>query len=111
MLAASIVKRKYPKQFDGHPDFDDYPYFNPDTTVSTDWQDEIYRSAISQNHDISFSSGTSKTSYRASLNFFDQEGIMETSYLKRYTARTNIRHTGINDKLSIDFNFTRIGMN
>lgn len=75
-------------------------------SISTDWQDEIYRNALTQSHDISFSAGTAKTNYRASISYFDQEGIMETTYLKRYTARTNIRHTGINDRLSIDFNFT-----
>lgn len=43
----------------------------------TDWQDELYRNAIIQNHNIGFSGGSDKISYFASLNYFNQEGVVK----------------------------------
>ena len=56
----------------------------------TDWQDELYRNAIIQNHNIGFSGGSDKVSYFASLNYFDQEGVVKSSGLRRYNARVNL---------------------
>lgn len=46
-------------------------------TADTDWQDEMFNyNAPKQNHSISFTGGTEKTSYSSSLNYFKQEGIV-----------------------------------
>ncbi len=55
----------------------------------TDWQHEIFRSAPIQNHQLSFSGGDEKTTYAASLNYLDQQGIIINSDLKRYSGRIN----------------------
>ncbi|PXX21315.1 TonB-linked SusC/RagA family outer membrane protein [Arenibacter sp. ARW7G5Y1] len=60
----------------------------------TDWQDEIFRSAPVQNHQLSFSGGSEKTKYYFSMNYFDQEGVVVSSGIKRYGARVNIDHSG-----------------
>ena len=75
-----------------------------DLGFSTIWQEEIFRSAFTQNHDISFSGGSFRTNYRASINYLDQEWTMETSGLKRYAARINLRHLAVNDRLSLELN-------
>ena len=56
----------------------------------TDWQDEIYRNALIQNHNMGFSGGTDKISYFVSLNYFNQEGVVKNSGLNRYNARINL---------------------
>jgi TonB-linked SusC/RagA family outer membrane protein len=56
----------------------------------TDWQDELYRNAIIQNHNIGFSGGSDKISYFASLNYFNQEGVVKNSGIQRYNARINL---------------------
>lgn len=55
----------------------------------TDWQDEVYRTAISQNHQLSFSGSKDGTNYYLSGGFLDQQGTIINSGLKRYTIRLN----------------------
>ena len=43
---------------------------------STDWQDEAFRTAPTQNHQISISGGNDKTQYSTSLGYLDQQGIV-----------------------------------
>lgn len=54
-----------------------------DKGENTDWQDVIFRTAISQNHYVSFMSGSENTSYRASAGYSNQNGIMEGSGMKK----------------------------
>nr|WP_254423231.1 SusC/RagA family TonB-linked outer membrane protein [Flavobacterium sp. A45] len=56
----------------------------------TDWQDEVYRTAISQSHQLSFSGAKEGTSYYLSGSFMDNEGTIINSGLKRYTVRLNL---------------------
>ena len=72
-------------------------------SISTDWQDEIYQDALTQNHDLSFSGGSDQTRYRASISYSDQDGIVKTSNLRRITGRANIDHLNINNRLSVNF--------
>lgn len=61
----------------------------------TDWQDAIFNnSAQVQNHEISVSGGTDKSTYYASFGYYDQEGIVATpiSQYKRFTVRLNTTH-------------------
>lgn len=73
-----------------------------DKGANTDWQDEIYRTGVSQDHHLSLSGGGDKTTYRASFGYGDQQGIMLTSDLKRANARININHSMLNDRLTFD---------
>ncbi|PZX94891.1 SusC/RagA family protein [Flavobacterium aquariorum] len=56
----------------------------------TDWQDEVYRTAISQSHQLSFSGAKDGTSYYLSGSYLDNEGTIINSGLKRYTVRLNL---------------------
>ncbi|UOY08059.1 TonB-dependent receptor [Muricauda sp. SCSIO 64092] len=56
----------------------------------TDWQDELLRNAIIHNHNIAVSGGSEKATYYASLNYFDQDGIVKNSGIERYNIRVNI---------------------
>ncbi|MBZ4191944.1 SusC/RagA family TonB-linked outer membrane protein [Niabella beijingensis] len=59
----------------------------------TDWLEQAYhRNAGIQNHNLSLSGGNEKTSFMASLNYYDQDGILIRSNNKRYTARVNLEH-------------------
>ncbi|HEY4288058.1 MAG TPA: TonB-dependent receptor [Puia sp.] len=55
----------------------------------TNWQDAIYRTAIAQNHNLSFSGASDKSNYYVGLNYMDQDGIVLNSNLKKYNARMN----------------------
>ncbi|MEQ9438697.1 MAG: TonB-dependent receptor [Cyclobacteriaceae bacterium] len=77
----------------------------------TDWQDEVFRTAVSQTHNLTLSGGTENTKYYTSLNYTDQEGVVTNSQFKRYQARINLEHQaserfkfGINLNTSVLFN-------
>ncbi|WP_422080622.1 TonB-dependent receptor [Ulvibacterium sp.] len=55
--------------------------------IETDWQDLIFRSAGIQSHTLTFSGGSEKSSYSASANYFEQQGVIINSGLKRGSVR------------------------
>ncbi|MGO4770446.1 SusC/RagA family TonB-linked outer membrane protein [Flavobacterium sp. W22_SRS_FK3] len=77
-----------------------------DGGASTDWQDELTRTGVSQNVNLSMSGGTDKSTYAASLGIDNQEGIFENSDLKRYSGRLNLNQKALNDKFNVAFNMT-----
>jgi TonB-linked SusC/RagA family outer membrane protein len=56
----------------------------------TNWQDEVYRTAITQSHQLSFSGAKDGTNYFLSGSYLDNEGTIINSGLKRYTIRLNL---------------------
>lgn len=74
---------------------------------NTDWQDELYRTAASQNHSVSFSKATETGNYFASLSHMDQDGIVLNSNFKRTTARLNAEESFFDNKrLKVKVNLT-----
>lgn len=57
---------------------------------NTNWQDEIFRNALSQNYQLSATGGTKKTSYYLSGSLIDQNGIVLNNNLKRATIKANV---------------------
>lgn len=55
----------------------------------TDWYHEIFKKAPIQQHNISIGGGSDAGSYLFSLNYFNQQGTLINTYLKRYTIRAN----------------------
>ncbi|WP_299182197.1 TonB-dependent receptor [uncultured Aquimarina sp.] len=56
----------------------------------TNWQRAIFRAAPITNHQLSISGGKEKTKFYASANYFDQEGIVINSGLRRFGLRLNL---------------------
>jgi len=77
-----------------------------DGGANTDWQDEIFRTAQVQSHSLSYGGGQGKTSYRASLSYLDQDGIIKKTGIEKYTGRFNISQKAFNDKLLIEGSLT-----
>ncbi|ARS41869.1 SusC/RagA family TonB-linked outer membrane protein [Sphingobacteriaceae bacterium GW460-11-11-14-LB5] len=70
-----------------------FPTLNPDgSIVDTKWYDVIYRTAYSQNHAVTVSGGTDKTTYYLSGGLSDQDGFLKANSFKRYSARANLTH-------------------
>jgi TonB-dependent starch-binding outer membrane protein SusC len=74
--------------------------------ANTDWEREITRSSVTHNHNLSFAGGSATTQYRASLNHLNQQGIVLSSGLKRYQARLNATHQGLDGRLRLALNLT-----
>lgn len=76
-----------------------------DLGANTNWQKEIERStAVSTNHNLSFGGGTEHSTYNASINYLDKQGILLNSDLKRFIGRLAIEQYALNDKVKFGLN-------
>ncbi|HKO14969.1 MAG TPA: SusC/RagA family TonB-linked outer membrane protein [Gemmatimonadaceae bacterium] len=73
-------------------------------TANTDWERAITRTGLDVNHNLSFSGGSEQTQYRASLNYFDQKGVVLGNGLQRYQGRLNATHSALSGKLQLGLN-------
>jgi TonB-dependent SusC/RagA subfamily outer membrane receptor len=73
--------------------------------VGTDWQDQVYQTASLSSHNLSVSGGDENTTFFSSLNYFNQEGVLKNSGIKKYIARVNLeRKFGSKVVLGINLN-------
>lgn len=70
----------------------------------TDWVDQITQNAFSYATNLSVSGGFGGTSYRASVNYRNNEGIVKGFKNERLNTRLNVTHTAINDRLRLTAN-------
>lgn len=75
-----------------------------DQGSDTDWQDELFRTALTHQHNLSYGAGDASGNYRFSLGYLDQDGIVKTSNVKRYSVGFAGSKKFINDKLTIGSN-------
>ncbi len=71
--------------------------------VAIDWQDEMFRTGVVQNYQLSASGGNDFVNYYISGDLKDQEGVAIGVGFKQYSARANI-NVKANDKLSFGVN-------
>ncbi|MBR2229053.1 MAG: SusC/RagA family TonB-linked outer membrane protein [Prevotella sp.] len=63
-----------------------------DGTTDTNWYDQVYHSALTQDHQISIDGGNEKTKFYVGLGYNDSEGVVKGSKFQRYSGRANIDH-------------------
>lgn len=73
-----------------------------DHGYNTNWFDEITRTPFSQIQHLALSGGMNKTTYRLSMYYTDQEGVMLHSGMEEYRANLNLRQLALNDKLQFN---------
>lgn len=78
--------------------------------VNFSWRDALFQTGVTQQHMISASGGSAASRFFASLSYMDQEGIVKTTGLKRYTARINVDNTIKNFRfgMNLQAGFSRI---
>jgi len=69
---------------------------------NVDYYGLVFRTGVSQSHEINMNGGTANNKYFVSLNFFQMDGTDRKSNIKRYTARFNLDNTV--GRLNIQFN-------
>jgi iron complex outermembrane receptor protein len=74
--------------------------------ANTDWEAELTRSAMTHNHNLSFTGGTEATRYRASMNYMNQKGVVLSNGFERIQGRLNGTHSGWSDRLRLGLNLT-----
>lgn len=74
---------------------------------NTDWQDVIYREAVTRNNSLSFAKATETGNYYVSLSQMDQDGIINKSSFKRTSGRINAEESFLDNKrLKLKMNLT-----
>lgn len=74
-------------------------------TANTDWQDLIYRTAVSHDHNVTVAGSAGKfLPYRVSVGYTSQQGILKNSDYNRYTAAVNLNPSLLNDHLNLNLN-------
>ena len=73
-------------------------------TADTDWQDEIFRTSVSTKHSLSIQGGLKDMPYRIGFGFEDNNGILKTTWMKRFNTSVNLAPSFLDKHLN--FNFT-----
>ncbi|MDY4248686.1 SusC/RagA family TonB-linked outer membrane protein [Bacteroides pyogenes] len=68
---------------------------------NTDWFNLLFNNSISQNHAISFATGTDKATYYTSLSFMNDPGWTIQNKVQRYTSNINAQYN-LSKKISLN---------
>ena len=70
-------------------------------SANTDWFQAITRTAVTHNHNLSFSGGSEDTRYRASLNYMNQPGVTIANGLERVQGLLSANHRAFDNRLRL----------
>lgn len=69
---------------------------------NTEWQKQIYQTALTMDHNLSFSGSVKSIPYRASIGYTDQTGILKTSELGRLTSSLNLNPSFLDNHINVN---------
>ncbi|RZK46865.1 MAG: SusC/RagA family TonB-linked outer membrane protein, partial [Pedobacter sp.] len=73
-------------------------------TANTDWQDQIYHTAVGTDNNLSITGSTKNMPYRFSIGYLDQGGILRTGSLQRTSVGISLSPRFFDDHLRVDVN-------
>ena len=79
--------------------------------ANTDWQDEIYQTAIGHDHNIYASGGIGIIPFRVSLGYSDKDGILKTDNFNRLTAGINLSPGLLDNTLQLNLHIKAMQTN
>lgn len=72
-----------------------------DGGADTNWQDEVLRTGVSHNHNVSISGGNKKTKYMGSINYMSHNGVVRGTGMNRVNARTLLTTSLLKDHVDL----------
>lgn len=81
---------------------DDGWFYDGSGNTSTKWQNEVFRNAMTTNHQASLNGGNDRTQVYASLGMTKNKGVVLGSSYQRFSGRMNVDHK-VNDWLKASF--------
>ncbi|NNK89040.1 MAG: TonB-dependent receptor [Saprospiraceae bacterium] len=97
VLSADEFRTTIAEQFDA-----DHPAHDLVGSANTDWQDEIYETAIGYDHNISLTGSVKELPYRVSIGYSDKNGILKTDNFKRLTGGLNLNPGFLDNTLQLN---------
>jgi TonB-linked SusC/RagA family outer membrane protein len=73
-------------------------------TANTDWQKEIYQTALTTDNNLGISGSLNKIPYRVAFGYLNQQGVLKTDNLQRFSGSINVTPRLFTDHLRIDLN-------
>ena len=73
-------------------------------TANTNWQDKIYRTAVSHDHNVTVAGAMKDLPYRVSVGYTDQQGILKTTDFQRVTGAINLNPSFFDNHLTLNLN-------
>jgi iron complex outermembrane receptor protein len=73
-------------------------------TSNTDWQKEIYQTAITTNNNLSISGAVGNLPYRISVGYLNQDGILKTDNMQRSTGSVSLTPSFLKNTLKLELN-------
>lgn len=70
----------------------------------TDWVKQVTQNGIVNSHDLSISGGSTGLTYRGSLNYINQDGLVKNTGMNRMTSRINLDQKAFDNRLNIQYN-------
>jgi len=83
--------QRFPKDANGN-------YYN------TNWIDQVTRTAVTNNHNVAVSGGSQAFSYRGSVDYINQQGIVKNTGFDRITGRVNLDQKALDNRLNVQYN-------
>ncbi|WP_080053868.1 SusC/RagA family TonB-linked outer membrane protein [Spirosoma aerolatum] len=78
----------------------------PDGNYNTNWTKEVTQNAFINNHDLAIAGGSPAFSYRGSLSYINQNGIIRKTGLDRLTGRINLDQKSFDNRLNVQYNLS-----
>ncbi len=100
ILQESLFNRYGSVYGNQEPSFYFGPTVHDNGYTNTNWQNEIFRTAPINSHDISAQGGNDKTKFYAGGSYFDQQGTIIGSRFQRYNFRVNVDNT-VSEKFKV----------
>ena len=72
--------------------------------ANTNWQDQVYQTALSQDHNLNIMGGYKNIPYRVSFGYTNQEGIIKTSSFERFLGSVSLSPSFFDDHLKMNLN-------
>lgn len=72
--------------------------------AKTDWQKEIFQTALTTNNNFSVAGTAGKLPYRVSVGYLNQDGILKTDNMQRATGSISLTPSLLNDRLKVEIN-------
>ncbi len=73
-------------------------------TANTNWQNQIYQTAIGNDNNLSASGAVGNIPFRASVGYLTQDGILKTDHFNRVSSSLNLSPKFFDDHLSVNVN-------
>ena len=77
------------------------PFYDTSNVCDNNWQDEVLRTGLTHSHSLNISGGHGNSSYSASVNYLNKQGVVEGTRMNRFNLRSFVQTSLFNNHLDL----------